>query len=190
MKTGDVKNIKIARKYSNALISSAIEVNSADKVFQDLIFISETMKTNGQLSAFLDNPVITNTDKTDVVKKLFSVHIDKISLDFILMLLEKGRLSILNEVVNQYSCAYNRYKNIIKPTVISAIELNDEQKTRITDKLSQKFSKTIMPEYKVEPDIIGGLIIEIDDKTIDCSLKSKFENMKKQLTKGNSYGNN
>ena len=51
-------------------------------------------------------------------------------------------------------------------------------------------TKTVVPEYQVNSDIIGGLIIEIDDKTVDCSLKTKFENMKKQLTKGNRYGSN
>ena len=50
--------------------------------------------------------------------------------------------------------------------------------------------KTILPEYQINPEIIGGLVIELEDKTIDCSLKTKFENMKKQLTKGNRYGSN
>ena len=50
--------------------------------------------------------------------------------------------------------------------------------------------KTVQPEYIKDEKIIGGLIIEIGDKTIDCSLRTKFETMKKQLTKGNSYGNN
>ena len=80
--------------------------------------------------------------------------------------------------------------NIVKPQIISAVELNEEQKNRIINKLQTKLSKIIQPEYEIKPDIIGGLIIEIDDRTIDCSLKTKFDNMKKQLTKGNSYGNN
>ena len=60
----------------------------------------------------------------------------------------------------------------------------------INKKLETKLSKTVIPEYKVSPDIIGGLVIEIDDKTIDCSIKAKFENLRQQLTKGNKYGNN
>ena len=56
-------------------------------------------------------------------------------------------------------------------------------------KLQQiKLSKKVIPEYKIDENIIGGLLIELDDKTIDCSLKTKFDNMKKQLTKGNRYG--
>ena len=56
------------------------------------------------------------------------------------------------------------------------------------EKISSKLSKNIIPEYKTDKEIIGGIIVEIGDKTIDCSLKTKFENMRKQLTKGNRYG--
>ena len=190
MKITDVKNIKASRKYSNALISTALENNNADKIYQDLVFITETIKTNAQLHDFLYNPVVTCSDKIDVIKKLFSVHIDKISLDFMLLLAENRRLNILEEVLNQYLESYNKHKNIVKPLIVSAVELDEERKKRIIQKLETKLSKTVLPEYKVSPDIIGGLIIEIDDKTIDCSIRAKFENLRQQLTKGNKYGNN
>ena len=79
--------------------------------------------------------------------------------------------------------------NIVKPIIISAIDLNEQQKQRLVSKLSLKLNKHIIPEYIINPQIIGGLIIELDDKTIDFSIQTKFENMKKQLTKGNRYGN-
>ena len=59
----------------------------------------------------------------------------------------------------------------------------------LLSKLEIKLNKKVEPEYSVNADIIGGLIVEIGDKTIDCSLKTKFDNMQKQLTKGNKYGN-
>ncbi len=190
MKQSEVKYIKAARKYSNAIISSAIEENKADKIYEDLILIKETIRNNNDLSLFLSNPVVTDEDKKDAVSKLFALHTEKMTTDFISLLIENNRLNILNEIINQYLYSLNQHKNIASPTIISAVELNDGQKEKIINKLREKLSKEIMPEYKVENDIIGGLIIEIDDKTIDCSLKTKFENMKKQLTKGNNYGNN
>jgi F-type H+-transporting ATPase subunit delta len=104
--------------------------------------------------------------------------------------LENNRLNILKEVINQYISSLNEHKNIATPVIISAVELNEEQKTKIINKLQSKLSKQINPEYKVSKSIIGGLIIELNDTTIDCSLKTKFDNMQKQLTKGNNYGNN
>lgn len=190
MKTTDVKNIKISKKYSNALLETAQASNKTEKIYNDLVFIVETINTNKQFADFLLSPIISAEDKKDVIMKVFSVHIEKITLDFLYLLSEHNRLNILNEILNQFSGSYNELNNIVKPVIISAVELNDEQKNKIVEKLQSKLYKKISPEYLIDSEIIGGLIIEIGDKTIDCSLKTKFENMKKQLTKGNRYGSN
>ena len=70
MNIGDVKNIKIARKYSNALLELAVENNNLDKVFNDFIFIMETLNSNSQLKDFLYSPIINIQDKKDVVEKV------------------------------------------------------------------------------------------------------------------------
>ncbi len=190
MKVVDIKNIKIARKYSNALLDSAMESGLADKVYNDLLFVNETINSNYDLKNALLNPIVSLEDKKEITKNIFGIHVEKITLDFIFVLTDNGRLNILNEAVNQYIIEYNKLNNIVKPVVISAIELNEVQKGRIVEKLENKLTKKVLPEYQINPDIIGGLIIEIGDRTIDSSLKTKFDNMKKQLTKGNSYGNN
>ena len=189
MKIGDIKNKKIARKYSNALLETALEKNLSSKIYEDLVFVCETINSNEQLQEIFYSPIVAQADKSDIVEKLFSVHIEKITLDFVLLLIEANRTDALCEVLNQYEISYNEKNNIVKPVIISAIELNENQKNKIVEKLQNKMTKTIVPEYQINPDIIGGLIIEIDDKTVDCSLKTKFENMQKQLTKGNRYGN-
>ncbi len=190
MKTTDVKNIKISKKYSNALLETAQNENKTDIIYNDLIFIVETINTNKHFADFLLSPVINAEDKKEVIAKIFSVHVEKITLDFLYLLTDHNRLNVLNEILNQFSYSYNELNNIVKPIIISAVELNSEQKNKIEKKLQKKLYKKISPEYLIDSGIIGGLIIEIGDKTIDCSLKTKFDNMKKQLTKGNKYGSN
>ena len=128
-------------------------------------------------------------DKKDVISRLFSIHVEKITLDFIYLLLDNTRIAVLDEILNQFSSSYNRKNNVVTPNIISAVELDDNQKQKIINNLENKLLKKIKPQYIINKEIIGGLILEIEDKTIDCSLKTKFENMKKQLTKGNRYGN-
>ena len=80
MKIGDVKNIKIARKYANALFEAGIEVDVIDKVYNDILFIVETLKSNEQLADFMYSPLIKISDKKDVVSKLFSERIKAVRL--------------------------------------------------------------------------------------------------------------
>lgn len=185
MRTIDIKNINIAKKYANALFETANEMDKAELVMQNLIFIDETLKTNEQLFAFFNNPIITRDDKKDVAQKIFAIHIEKTVLDLMFVLIDNARIDAFNEVVNQYANLFNIKENIVKPNIISAVELNEEQKQKVIAKLQNKLNKQIIPNYIVDESIIAGMIIEIDDKVIDFSLKEKFEQVQKQLVKGN-----
>ena len=188
MKIGDIKHIKTAKRYSNAIFKTAVELNVLDKVYNDLIFIEETISINSQLKSFLQNPVVSKDDKKDVLSRLFTPHVEKITVDFLFVLADNGRIDILKEVLNQFSDSYNEENNIIKPQIISAVELDENQKSKLMVKLEKKLSKKVVPEYIIDKDIIGGLVIEIKDNTFDCSLRTKFYKMKQELTKGNRYG--
>ena len=190
MKTADIKNLQAAELYARALFQSAVNDGIEDKVYDDIVFISETINSNEDLKNVLMSPVIKTDDKKEITEKIFKLHVNKISLDFILLLLDAGRIGCLNEAVNSFQRENNKKNNIIMPLIISAVPLDEGQKQRITAKLEEKTNKKIIPEYSVNADIIGGIIVEIDDKTIDCSISAKFENMKKHLTKENSYGRN
>lgn len=190
MKITDVKNSLIAKKYANALFEMAKETNCVQKANEDLVFVVETITTNDELKKFIYSPLIKKEDKKDVLERLFSMHIDKVCLDFLKMLADSSRIDVIEEILNQFTKVFDEENNIVKPIITSAIELNEEQKQNIVSKLQNKLSKNIQPEYVINPNIIGGLVIDIDDRTMDFSLKSKFDNMHKQLTKGNRYGNN
>ncbi|MCD7879599.1 MAG: ATP synthase F1 subunit delta, partial [Candidatus Gastranaerophilales bacterium] len=176
MKINNVKNLKIAHKYANALFQSAIESGLGNKIRDDLIFIVETINSNSKLAEVIQSPVIKNDDKKDIIKKIFEPHIEKTTLDFLYLLIDNSRINAINEILNSYSDLYNSEYNIALVNVISAVELTMGQKARIIEKLENKINKKLNPEYIINPEIIGGLIIEIGDKTIDCSLKTKFNN--------------
>lgn len=184
MRTIDVKNINIAKKYATALFEIT-EGNKAEVVMQNLIFIDETLRTNEQLFSFFNNPIITRDDKKDVAQKIFAIHIEKDVLDLLFVLIDNARIDAFNEIVNQYSSQFNIKENIVKPNIISAVELTEEQKQKVIAKLQNKLNKQIIPNYIIDENIIAGMIIEIDDKVIDFSLKEKFEQVQKQLVKGN-----
>lgn len=188
MKNIDIKNLKIARKYANALLESAIKDGVASEIFNELTMMIETVSINEKLKKFIQSPIVKNSDKKEVMEKIFSSHVSKTLLDFIYLLIDNSRLNTLNEILDCYNNEYNKINNIITPKIISAVELTEEQKNKITEKISHKLSKKIIPQYELKEEIIGGIIVEIGDKTIDCSIKTKFENMRKQLIKGNRYG--
>ena len=184
MEKVDLKQIKTAKSYTNALWETAKEQNCAEKVLSELEYIADVINKNPELKEFFINPVITRDDKKEVLLKVFDGIITPLTKDYLLLLCDNGRLDLIGTVLSQYSQRLDKELNIEKPCVISAVELTEEYKQKIVQKLEAKLSAKVIPQYEIDPEIIGGLVIEARDKTLDFSLRTKFKNMTKELTKG------
>lgn len=184
MEKVDIKQIKAARNYSNALYETSKEQEKSEKVLSELEYIVDLINKNEQLKEFLNNPVITKEDKKNVLIQVFEGVISPVTMDFLMLLNDSSRLNILETVLSVFSKRIDGELNIERPLVTSAVELSEEYKNIITQKLEMKLRAKVLPKFEVEPEIIGGLIIEARDKTLDFSLNTKFKNMTKQLIKG------
>lgn len=173
------KNLKPAKRYAKALLELSHSELSADKIYQDIKFSADTIMQNTELRSFLANPVVSKEDKKDVLQKIFNGKIDAAVLNFLFLLNENSRLEILDGISLSFKDFLNEEKNILNVFVTSAIELNESQKSALKTKLENKFNKAINPEYGINTDILGGLILKINDTVIDLSIKKRIENLAK-----------
>ena len=96
-------------------------------------------------------------------------------------MIDKNRFYELNQIVEAYSCEVDEIHNVKRVEVISAVEISDDRKQRLVEKLQNKLQKTVIPNWNVDKDIIGGLIIRIGDDVVDNSLRNKLENLSKNI---------
>lgn len=177
----DVKQIKIARRYAEALIETSSASNKLQSVFENLKLIESVLNENAELKSFLENPVISHSDKKDVIVVIFNENVDDSVQNLLFLLIDNNRFNLFEGVVVAFSDKLNEINNILKVKIISAVEVSEELKNTLVQKLENKISKKVVPEYEINPEIIAGLIIEVNDKTIDTSLKTKLNNLRKQL---------
>ncbi len=177
----DVKQIRVAKRYSDALIENAINNGEVDKILDELSFVNQTLVNSPDLKEFLENPIITHQDKLDVINEIFTNHLSNPVMNLLKLLVENNRFDVFESILIEYSNKKDEINNIIKAKIVSAVDLNDEAKSKIVAKLEQRTSKKVAASYEINPDIVAGLIVEINDKTIDTSLKTKLNNIKKQL---------
>ena len=181
MKQLSYKNELIAKRYSRALIDSAIKNNEVDVIREDLNLINETIKASSDLKNLILNPTFNETKVEEIISEIFGMKISNTTLNFIKMLLKSHRMNIFEDIAYWYCEFDDKLKNKIKISVTSAVVLNDETKEKLKQKLENKFNKTILLNYLVDESIIGGLIIKTQDKIIDGSLKNKYERLKNSL---------
>lgn len=154
----------IAKTYAKALEGIRLE---------DLQNVSEII--NDELTSTMLNPVIDNSTKYQIIDEVLKDNFDEKIKNFLKILIDKNRFSILNEIVDAFQEQYDSDNNIKRVQVISAIELSSQQKNSIIQKLEERLSKKVIPKWTVNEDIIAGLVIKIDDEVIDSSIKTKLK---------------
>ena len=171
----------VADRYALAFMELAEKQDLFDKFDSDLALIKETINANKDLKDFLEHPLIQSNDKKEVIDRIFREHISIYTLNLIKLLIDKNRIFILALLADHYKALLNKKRNISTAQIITAIEIDEDTKNRVKEKLERVLSKTIVMETVIDKEIIAGMIVKIDDKIIDGSIKTKFENMKKNV---------
>lgn len=172
-----------AKNYADALVKLGKDgVLSFDDIYKNLEIVNEITSLSPDLVNVLENPTISVDTKNSIVEEVFSNQIDSHIKDFLKILIEKNRFNELKGIIEAYSVELDNINNIKRVEVTSAIDLKEETKQRIIEKLQTKLQKTVIAQWLKNEEIIGGLVIKIDDDVIDSSLKNKLENLSKNLS--------
>ncbi len=172
---------RVAHRYAKALFDLAVERNEVEKVYNDFSIVREITRKNRDIVAMFNSPVIKSHKKITVVKAIFGNQISDTTLQFILVLIRKGREPIIREVVYSYTLIYQELKNIGVANITTAIELDDATRAKIKADLGSMLSKDIILNEKVNQTIIGGYILRVGDKQQDSSIKTKLVKLEREF---------
>jgi F-type H+-transporting ATPase subunit delta len=177
-----MKDSRIAGRYAKALFELAIEHNVLEQVNEDMILIFQICNNNRELKNVLDSPIIKFEKKINIFNEIFGNKINKISKNFINLIIKKRRDNNILQITKQFNNIYNDYKGIEVAYVTSAFELDKEQKNNIINLLAQHTNKQIKLVEKIDKSIIGGFIINYSNKIYDASILTKINTYKREFT--------
>jgi len=175
-----------AKNYADAIVDMIRDNNlSFDDVATDMSVIKEALVNSEDLSAVMINPSINLEVKKDIIISVFKDRVSQSLLNYLQILVEKNRIGEFPQIYSQFIIKMNEVNNIQPVTVVSAVELNPEQKLRIVSKLSEKLKKTVLPDWCVDESIIAGIMIKIYDNVIDMSVRHRIDKLNKSLLLSN-----
>lgn len=180
-------NPRLASRYAQSLLDIAEEQNVLPAVVQDMKLISNTIAQSRELEIFLSSPIIKADKKANGLKEIFQSQVNPLTLKFVNLLINKGRESNLFDIAQSFQNLNDEKNKIKKVKATTAIPMNDGIKGTVIA-MAQK----IVPGYQIaieeiiNPDIIGGYILEVDDKLYDASVRTELNKIKKQFM-SNSY---
>lgn len=182
-KAEENENKLVSERYAQALLELVSDNLSKEDILKALLDITESVKGSGDLNKVMTSPVISNDEKKNVISKLFENTTNKVILNFLKLLVDKNRFSMLESITKEYKNEINRLNNLLSINVTSAIDLTEDEKSAIKDKLSNILNKNIELEWATNPDIIAGLVFEVGDNIIDNSLRHKLQDLSRNIMK-------
>lgn len=175
-------NSTSSKNYAKALAElSSDNILSFENIANDLNIVSDILNNSKDLQNTLENITISQKIKNDIINEVFKNQINEKIINFLKILVDKSKFNEFFEIKKEFDKILYDVNNIKRATVKSAVTLSENQKTRIIEKLQSKLNKTIIADWVESPEIIGGLIIKIDDNVIDSSLRTKLKNL--EITK-------
>lgn len=178
---------RISVRYSRALFQSAVDKNLLDKINQDMILIREFCK-NTEMSEFLKSPIIVPSKKKDILHKIFGNEINPLTMALLDLVVDHGREGYVPAIARVFITNTLKYNGITESVLTTAVKVDSAVAKRVSELISRLFNTKVDLEEKVNPDIIGGFILKVDDNYINASVQNKLRKIRKELNASGGAG--
>ena len=169
----------LAGRYAGALYELAVEAKATEAVLSDLTGLKSLMTENDNLNSVIVSPVYARNEQGKAVMAIMEkAGADSLTIKFLGAVADNGRLFTLPQIIQAFSEEVARRKGQISAEVVSAISLDGERK-KVVEEIVAKLagSKNISLELKVDPSLLGGLVVRIGSRLFDTSVKTKLNRL-------------
>jgi F-type H+-transporting ATPase subunit delta len=176
-----VKNDPLAVTYARALVELASEGGKLADVLEDVRFIRGLLVEDREFRTFIESPGIGGGAKREVLEKSFRGKLGDLALDFVELVVEKHRQTMLISILDACEDLYDLLEGRMRVEATSAVPLDDRGRDELTKTLGAKLRKSIVLESKVRPEIMGGLIVRVGDMVADDSVLTALQRIERSL---------
>ena len=173
----------ISVRYARALLKSATEQQLDDAVYQEMQLLAKSYIDVPQLRQTIDNPMLSKDKKEALLLTAVGGEPTPLTRAFIALVLKEDREPVMQFIANSYVTLYRQQKNVIRGRLITAARVSPATEQKMRQMVESKTNGTVEFETEVNPDIIGGFILEYDTYRMDASVKAKLNSMLTTLKK-------
>jgi F-type H+-transporting ATPase subunit delta len=175
MQGNNVVSNTFLNPYAEAMMSVAQSQNLLDKFNDNCNTVLQVLNDSADLQQFVESPIVKATDKKAVIQKVFGESVDPMMLNLIMVLVDRGRISFLSGVCQQYQVMLRKLRGDVLAEVTTAVALTEDQASSIKDRVkAMTGANNVDIMAKIEPTIVGGVIIKVGSQIIDSSLRSQL----------------
>ncbi|MEM7417197.1 MAG: ATP synthase F1 subunit delta [Gemmatimonadota bacterium] len=171
----------VAKNYAETLFALASKHGSLQEFGDAIGTVASLVETDKKFRLFLETPRIEDDAKKAVVKKAFGSALPQLVVNFVLVTIDKRRQRLLRTISQQYHALLDAHMGREHVQVTVARPLDDAAKTMVAQRLSAALGKEAIPHVRVEPDILGGIVVRTGDTIYDGSVRRRLDGMRRRL---------
>jgi F-type H+-transporting ATPase subunit delta len=179
--TANVRAVRIARVYAESLLAVAKD-QAADTGYELAGFIRDVLGKDKKVAAFFTSPAITRKVRGPILEASLKNNVSTLVGNFIRVLNHNNRLELLPVIAATYQELLDKRAGRVRVLVRSAVALDEAKQIEIKKMLAASLHKEPVLDLRTEPDLLGGMVVQVGDKVYDTSVRSRLEALKKQLT--------
>lgn len=182
MKGNQQLSAAVAEPYAEAMMSLARSQNLTDKFGEDARGIIELLESSKELQNFISDPLVPAEKRKAVLRQIVGDQVHPYVVNFLMLLVDKRRIQFLEAICQQYLVLLRDLNQTVLAEVTSAVELSDEQKQTVREKVKALTSaQEVDLDTKTDPDLIGGVIIKVGSQVFDASLRGQLRRISLRL---------
>jgi F-type H+-transporting ATPase subunit delta len=171
---------ELAEVYARSLFEVAEEHDVLDEIHDELGEFADELAENRELQIFFFSPYFSSEEKKDAIGKVVE-GANEYFQRFLELLAERHRLPVLMRIRRDFDEHYAEARKLLSVTVASAVELDESLVKEIGDKIEEQTGRRVELSAKVEPDLIGGLVLRVGNMVLDASIRARLERLRKQV---------
>ena len=160
----------------------AKEHDKLDVIREQLGQFADAVNENRELQVFLFSPYFSTEEKKDGLRKIVD-GADEHFLNFLELLAEKHRLPVIFRIRSTYDELWAQENQLLEVSVTTAVELDEKLVKQIGDEIEKQTGQTVELTSTVDPDVLGGLVLQVGNTVLDASVRSRLERLRKQIAK-------
>jgi F-type H+-transporting ATPase subunit delta len=171
----------VAITFINALLDVASKKGQFEQIEKDLELVCGIISKHADLKRVLFHPSISRSNKKELITKVFGKSVSDLMMNFLSLLVDRRKEGILEFIPDVYKAVTDEKKGVIKATVQTIVPLEGDRLDNFKKQLKKITGKTVELEVIQNPDILGGMVIQIGNKMIDGSVANRLKNLKTRL---------
>jgi F-type H+-transporting ATPase subunit delta len=175
-------NPRLASRYAKSLLGLAVERGQLEEAYADMLLMQQICKGNPDFVNLLRSPILKSDAKRKIIETITKGKISELTTAFNALLVRKGRESVLPEIITAFISQYKEHKNIHTVRLVTAVPISDSVKSAIINQVKKAGGiDNVELADTVDPDIIGGFVLQVGDKLVDASISYDLRTIARQF---------